>query len=106
MTRHTPSNVEWHRERQFWTDARVKALRQRHGKGENSSQIATALGTTRDAVSSKAHRLGIYFTQEEPPGGTGQSVDSKPADRRWAALAAATGADPETVRRPSLPWCG
>jgi hypothetical protein len=82
-----------------WTEAQVRVLRQGVATGRTASQIAVQLGFTKDAVTSKAGRLGLYFTQE---GHTAAPVKQRPVDRRWAALAAATGADPEDVRRRSI----
>ncbi len=90
--------------RGWWTDARVKELRQRHGRGESSIQIAAALGTTKDAVVSKAHRLRLYF--RPPPIDPATAGQKQPArskvEQRWVALAEATGANPESVRQRAL----
>jgi len=45
---------------QFWTDARVKRLRDLWTKGKSASEIAGAIGgLSRNAVIGKAHRLGL-----------------------------------------------
>lgn len=45
---------------QFWTDARVKRLKDLWMKGRSASEIAEAIGgLSRNAVIGKAHRLGL-----------------------------------------------
>ncbi|OFW84066.1 MAG: hypothetical protein A2018_03235 [Alphaproteobacteria bacterium GWF2_58_20] len=44
----------------FWTDARVRRLKELWTKGKSASEIAEAIGgLTRNAVIGKAHRLGL-----------------------------------------------
>ena len=50
--------------RAFWTEEKVESLRRYWLGGMNARLIAKQLGTTRNAVIGKAHRLGIEFGSE------------------------------------------
>lgn len=43
----------------FWTEVRVAMLRKFHGEQRSAAVIADLLGTTRNAVLGKVHRLGL-----------------------------------------------
>jgi hypothetical protein len=46
-----------------WTPERVEVLKVMQGQGASGSTIASALGTTRNAVIGKSHRLGLYIVR-------------------------------------------
>lgn len=81
--------------RGFWTEARIAELERLWAEGLLGSAIAERLGTTKDAVVSKAHRLDLASRLPETPAG--------PRPSRWeqrlAALAAATGTTAEAMLR-------
>lgn len=43
----------------IWTDEKVKALAEQWNAGASITQIGKQLGTTRNAVVGKAHRMGL-----------------------------------------------
>lgn len=79
--------------RGFWTVERVAELARLWGLGVVGSEIADRLGTTKDAVISKAHRLELDARLPEAP------PERQPGrlERRLAALAAATGTSVEAL---------
>ncbi len=63
-----------------WTDDRVKALTARWDAGESISAIGRALCVTRNAVVSKAHRLGLAgraspINRDQMPAGAGTTAN-------------------------------
>lgn len=81
--------------RGFWTAERVAELERLWAAGLPGSAIAERLGTTKDAVVSKAHRLDLDARIPETP------AEPQPGrlERRLAALATATGATVDDLLR-------
>ncbi|MEX2631288.1 MAG: GcrA family cell cycle regulator [Tistlia sp.] len=81
--------------RGFWTGERVAELTRHWAEGLVGSAIAERLGTTKDAVVSKAHRLALETRLPEA------CSEPRPShwERRLAALAAATGITAEDLLR-------
>src|SRR5690606_31378035 len=79
----------------FWTEARIAELTQLWAAGVTGSAIAERLGSTKDAVVSKARRLKLDSRLPEGP------AEPRPSrlERRLAVLAAATGATAEDLLR-------
>lgn len=79
--------------RGFWTEARVAELERLWAEGLAGSAIAERLGTTKDAVVSKARRLELDSRLPALP------AEPRPSrwERRLAALAAATGTTAEAL---------
>ncbi len=73
--------------RGFWTAERIGVLERLWAEGLAGSAIAERLGTTKDAVVSKAHRLALEARVPDGP------PEPRPSrwERRLAALAAGTG---------------
>lgn len=51
---------------QVWTDERIAALRDMWDAGRPASEIAAAIGVTRNAVIGKAHRLDLASRKRSP----------------------------------------
>lgn len=79
--------------RGFWNEARVAELGRLWAEGLTGSAIAERLGTTKDSVVSKAHRLQLEARVPDGPVPAGPSR----LERRVAALAAATGTTAEAL---------
>ncbi|SMF02692.1 hypothetical protein SAMN06265365_10623 [Tistlia consotensis] len=79
--------------RGFWTAERIAELERLWAEGLAGSAIAERLGTTKDAVVSKAHRLDLESRLPETP------AEPQPGrlQRRLMALAAATGTTVEAL---------
>lgn len=53
-----------------WNDERVTVLRNLWGQGHSSARIASELGTSRNSVIGKVHRIGLEGRSRKPGGGT------------------------------------
>lgn len=59
-----------HANRDWWTEERIARLKELHAKGFSMQAMAEELGTTRNAIAGKLHRLGVRvrrtpLTEEE-----------------------------------------
>ncbi|MEW9304519.1 GcrA family cell cycle regulator [Labrys neptuniae] len=82
-----------------WDETAIDNLKRLRLEGQSASEIATALGTTRNAVCGKAHRLGIPFA---PPKKFGQAGGTPQAARAAAAARSAGKRDPKiTLATPA-----
>ncbi|MDZ5448912.1 GcrA family cell cycle regulator [Labrys sedimenti] len=83
-----------------WDEPAVDSLKRLRSEGLSASEIATVLGTTRNAVCGKAHRLGIPFS---PPKKFGQAGGTPQAARAAATARSAGSRKPEITLAPSRP---
>ncbi|GAA4221667.1 hypothetical protein GCM10022253_28240 [Sphingomonas endophytica] len=65
----------------FWSDAAVDQLCRLKATGLTSGAIAAELGTSRNAVMGRIHRLRAAGDKRVPPAGAGAAVPKRPAKR-------------------------
>jgi GcrA cell cycle regulator len=83
-----------------WDETAIDNLKRLRLEGQSASEIATVLGTTRNAVCGKAHRLGIPFS---PPKKFGQAGGTPQAARAAATARSAGFRKPGITLAPARP---
>lgn len=64
----------------FWTEERITLLKEMAAAGNTARQVADSLGTTRNSIIGKSHRLGISINSKAAK--SGRPAARKPASAR------------------------
>lgn len=83
-----------------WDDTAIDTMKSLRLEGKSASEIAAALGTTRNSVCGKAHRLGIPFA---PPKKFGQAGGTPQAARAAATARSVVCRQPGITLAPVKP---